>query len=689
MMASVPGSLGAVLGGLVLLVVILVPTGLSILRLVETLLRHRFSLSPVERVVLAFYAAGTLFFLLASIPLSIYGTVLVATVLILGTAYYAYLLARHRAAGWRSALAVARQPAMILLVAGFLGLLVLEVAPVWNHPFPNAWDGSATALWTNLILRQGTIPSSLQPFSGAPVVYPMGAAVWMTLPVVVLGWSVVQVPVLLPPLFLSFTVPATYTWGERWSRGTSSSSTAIGLLFAAFFGLVAGFPRLYTGGWYDFTLALPLLLLTIGWLPGWSRGERPRWNAVAGLGLTYGALTALSVTAGEMATVLLLAFVLLCHRGTLRDLSTRLAQIAVIVVFQLAFISRSLWAWAGTPSAAYVPSSYYGPLDLRLVEGELDPFVPWKGKLSPIPLASLELQILLGVGLVLAIVWVVRPPREDRPSVGPALSPLLLTGTGVSFVVTGLLLFTDLPGAFWVRLGSVTNLDQSSMVLFLFFTGLALLPLVSLIPALRRSNATSFPTRSAHPDEAPARRTAQGSPWPRFGGARLRTILVVTLLVVPLAVGAVTTVTAAPGYIESNVGKTSNVTAADIAALEWAGSHLPACSVVLVAPGSAAQFLPEYATVHLAFPMNPVPTNGSYGIAVANLTGGVYSSETRAALIALGVTEVFVTGQTSVSFLPFLPKPLESSPDFSGLWASGDAEIFGFLPILATSHCPG
>src|SRR5208282_1411135 len=43
-------------------------------------------------------------------------------------------------------------------------------------------------------------------------------------------------------------------------------------------------------------------------------------------------------------------------------------------------------------------------------------------------------------------------------------------------------------------------------------------------------------------------------------------------------------------------------------------------SAVLVAPGSAGQFLPEYATVHLVFPMNPVRQSWLYAVAVCNLT---------------------------------------------------------------------
>jgi len=121
--------------------------------------------------------------------------------------------------------------------------------------------------------------------------------------------------------------------------------------------------------------------------------------------------------------------------------------------------------------------------------------------------------------------------------------------------------------------------------------------------------------------------------------------------------------------------------------MEWIGSHLPSCSSVLVAPGSSGQFLPEYSNVHLVFPMNPVPTNQAYVIAISNLTAGEYSSTTQSALQSLGVTEIFVTGQTSVSYPSFVGTPLLVSPDFSSLFSSGDARVFSFVPEVNQTGC--
>lgn len=678
-----------VLGGSILLALILTPTGLALLRFLELLLHYRLPLNPVERVLIAFYSTGFLFFVLASIPWSAYGLGLTVVTLGLGTSLYTCWLWRDGMRRlWATFQSVAR-PEVVLVVAGTLGLFLFEILPVWNLQFPNSWDGSVTALWTSLIIRHGTVPTSLEPFSNAPVIYPMGTSVWMTLPVMVFGWSVVQTPVLLPPLFLSLTIPAAYSWGWRWTGRFPEYRIAAGLLFTVFFGLVASWPRLYSGGSYDFALALPLLLVTIGFLPEWAEGHGLEWPTTVGLGLAGAILVSLSLAAGEEFVILGLAYaVAQCRRGA-RQLCVRLLQLLVIVGFEMVSIVRSLWGWLHSYGSAYSPGNQYGALDFRLVQGELNPFVLWKYKVSPFLPVSVGLQILLGVGLLLSIWYeVVTRKRTVPPSFETTMSRFLLTGTAAALLLTVVLVLTDLPGAWSSAMRTVTNLDQSSIILFIFFAAIALFPLMvagfALSSVSREKAVSAPPARPVVSSHTPPRGDARS--WLEV--AKWRVWLVAILIVIPIGLGATATVVQGPNFLSENAKKTSNVTTGDVAVLEWAGAELPQCSTVLVAPGSAAQFLPEYVTVRLDFPMNPVPQNQSYQTAVTDLTSGFYTNTTRAALVDLGVTEVFVTGQTSVSFAPFLPQPLEASSDFTLLDRSGDALIFGFLPVMATTDCP-
>jgi hypothetical protein len=663
-----------------LIALAVLPLGFVILRGTEWVLRHRFSLSHVERAVFALYAAGGALFLLASIPFPLYDLASVTSVLTGGAVLYIVVALRERGQSLHAAIRWVTSPLGGSLLLGTLGLLAFEITPIAAHPFPNAWDGSSTALWMNLTLRNGTLPTSLQPFASAPVVYPMATTVWMTLPVLILGWSVVQTPVWLPPLFLALTIPSAYCWGARWGARSSISGSSVGLLFAAFFGVLASWPRFYTGGSYDFAFALPLFLVAVGLLPSFVRTERASVAQLLGFGLLAGVISSLSLAAGEALLFLLLVYSILTWWRRRRAFIVWLGRFAIAVAIEVLFSLRSLVAWATNGRPGYAPPAVYGGLTPRLVQGELDPLVPWKFKMSPFPWLSLELQVLLVAGLGICVFVLLFRKKRLRSLSLSRFAVDLLTGTTAMFALTGVLLVAALPGPQAADLRSVTNLDQSSILLFVFFEAVCAFPLVVALTQL--TVGSSFPT---HPDPTPATSSPKHHfesrrPITKVGFSPIIGALAVLVLLIPLASGVGFTLADGPGYIQQNVGKTSNVTAGDVAAMEWMGGHLPACSSVLVAPGSAGQFLPEFSSVHLVFPMNPVPESGPYSVVVSNLTGGIYNSVTRIALKELGVTEIFVTGQTSVSYPPFVAAPLLTSPDFSMLFGSGDASILSFVP---------
>ncbi len=492
---------------------------------------------------------------------------------------------------------------------------------------------------------------------------------------------------LLPPLFLCLTVPAAYSWGARWGARTPALGTGVGLLFAAFFGLVASWPRFYTGGSYDLAFALPLFLLALGLLPTFVRSKRVTGSQLVGFGLLAGVLTSLSLAAGEGLLVVLLTFGIVTNLRSVRTLATWLGRTACVAIFEVAFTIRSLIAWITYGQPGFAPATVFGGLNSRLLQGELDPFVPGKPKLSPFPWISLELQVLL-VASVILTVWVLRTATTSafRASLSQ-LAADLSTGTAALCLLTGALLLSALPGPEASSLRSFTNLDQSSILLFVFFGALSTFPLVMALSWLTSGKETSVhstPNTSIHRPILTLNR--KGSRTAGTSPVIVGTVAIL-VLVVPLCAGAVFTVAQGPGFIQTNVGKTSNVSADDVSAMAWIGAHLQPCSTVLVAPGSAGQFLPEYANVHVALPMNPVPKSPPYWTAVSNLTAGEYSFVTRNALENLSITEVLVTGQTSVSYLPFSATPLLGSTDFSLLFEAGDAYVFEFIPVAHSLDC--
>jgi hypothetical protein len=674
---------------LVVLFLVLLPLGAALLRLGEWLAGRRFSLLITERIILSFFASGGLLYVCASIPLPIYGLPLVVGLLVAGALACLALVSHDHAKDLGAALRVLLSWPMLAVGLGTLGLLALEISS-GSLLLPNGVDGAVHSLFVNLILRNHSIPSTLDPFAADGVIYPLGAPVWMTLPVLLFGWPIVAAPIFLPPLFACLSVAAGFSLGERLSPDLRSRTPWVGLLFAAFFGLIASWPRLYVGGSYDFIFALPLFVVALGLLRAWASTGPTSWRSSLALGLFLGYATALSAAVGVALMLLLGGWILAFHRVPRQSVGSAMLRLLGAVGIAAIFVVRSIVgvvAWFDYPGHVLTPtgSAPYAPLVTHSVYNlgltQIDPFGLFRWKVSPISSLSVELEVLLVVGIALSIFLLLRP----QSALGRYLSTDLVRWVGLSTLIllaetSALLALGTLNGSV-SGIQSVTNLWETSVLLFFFYQLIAVLPLVAMTNSLRGSSGVS--RASASP---PPRLPAVGRRPIRAGVSGWRAVTVVVLLVA-LGTGGGATVVAVPGYLHSYLLTQANATSSDVAALEWAPAHLPSCSRVLVAPGSAAQFLPEYAVVNVIYPTFPYPTNLSYSTIVTDLTAGNYSNTTRAALTELGVTEIFATGQTTNAFLPFDVRPLENSSDFTVLFAQGDATILVFLPEVVISGC--
>lgn len=675
------------------LLVAFVPTGALLLRLAERLLGRPLPLQTVERTILSFYVAGALLFILASVPVPIYGSWLVVGVLALGAAGYGWLVYRERGSGPRSALAFVRTSPGALLVALTVGLLAVEVAGAVPLVIGNTLDGSIHSLFVLLLLRNHTLPWTLSPYASVGVTYPQGAPVWMSAPVVLFGWPIVWAPIYLPPIFLALSAPAGFCLGSRLAQGVRGVSASwAGLLCASFFALVANWPRLWIGGSFDFAFGLGLFLVLIGLIVTFARASPPRWGEVVAFAALVGIEFSLSLMLGAAAVLLLAAYILFFQLGRGSIVARWFPRWLTVVAISAGFLTRSLVGiavWFSYPghvlTAAgqppYAPSQTLPTLSYRYSSMELNPFVLFKPKLSPFPWVSLEVAILLGAGLVLGLMVVVSRTAERRSGLPRDLVAIVFVGTLTMALMTAAILIGDATtGASGIL--TVSNPDEASAALFLFYELLAVIPLLAA--------AAWLADASRRPSTVPAR-VASSSPRTfrsAHRGARVAVaVLVGLVLIVPLGTGLATTAVEVSGYITTHIEQLANVTPRDLVALEWAGVNLPPCSRVLVAPGSVGQYLPEFATLSVVFPAFPSPANLSYYLVNEDLVAGNFTNSTEAALVELGVTEVLVSGQNSVSYLPFQLAPLLASPDFDVLEQSGDVTILEFLPGTAGSGC--
>lgn len=684
--------------GLILLALALLPLGAVVVRLGERLVGRKTACSVPERLLVSLYAAVALLIAVALLPVPLFYGPLIVVLLVLGLAILLVLWARE---GWRpprALFAFASSAPGLLLGLGTLALLVYEVTIAGSPPLPNAFDGASQSLFVQLLLRNHMVAWTLQPYAAAGVVYPQGTAVVLSLPALFWGWPVVALPAVVPLLFLSLSVPAAYCWGERWVGFGTRAGVRAGLVLAAFFGLVASWPRFAVGGSYDLTLAFPLTFLILGWMVPLVERSRWTWAETLAVGLLVATVGVLSAAAGETVLVVLLVALLVLPRPRWRALTDVVPRFLLVVLVVGLFSLRSIAGmvvWFSYPghvlsaagSPPYHPPAPLVPLSIsyRGVTGALDPFILWKAKLSPFPYLSLEIAILLALGL-LVLVSQYFPGSASPKWLSHRYARWTSVYVGATFGATLLLVLAESPISTLVGLESIASLSEESLFLFVGFQLIAAVPLLVAADHL----AMWLPTRSTdartpvtHSNEAtpPARRDRPRRLSP------LMAIVAVLVLVVPLGSGLGFTLADGPSFLRTQSAQMGDASAADLAALAWAGANLPACSRVLVPPGSVGLFLPAYGDLQLVFPMIPTPYNLSYNTSVVALTSGVYNSSVRTALLSLGVTEVFVTGRTSATYAPFQAKPLLESSDFSVEYSNDDAYVFGFLPGLSATGC--
>lgn len=438
-------------------------------------------------------------------------------------------------------------------------------------------------------------------------------------------------------------------------------------------------------------------MVLIGGLPSWL-GSSPRpWGEVVGLGVLLGISTSLSVAIGEAIVLLMVAFLLVRRPWRSGTFKAWIARIVLATGVGVLFLVRSLVGiitWFSYPghvltesgNLPYAPLASAPAVTWGSLLGQLDPFVLGEPKISPVPFLDAEIVLLLLAGFGLAWAgW--GPGREKlRRWLPDSLWMPAVTGAVALFLMTLGLMGAMASGSPLAGISAVSSVIESSIFLFMFYQVIAILPLcaaASYLEQLRSASAEGPSQPEPSVIAKVGRRTQHGTRLDR----RAVTIGLALVLALPLASGLVVTVGPLPSYLHSETTTLADVTDDDLNALAWAGSHLPACSSILIAPGSAAQFLPAYGTFRVVYPMNPAPRNLSYFIAVEDLSSGVYSGGTRSALLSLGITDVFVTGASTRLNLPFQMAPLRGSSDFTPLVVSGDAAIFAFVPGEVSTGC--
>jgi hypothetical protein len=636
------------------------------------------ALRPIERGIIDLYLGGGLLFGLAALPVPIFtsATPIVAVALAL-----VGLVVVAAARGFRSTATLlthelaplARPPALIAIGSAAL-LFLVELATALAAPTGNTFDSSVLAFFVARLGVAHTIPLSYLPSVAIGNPYPQGTTVWLFSAQSLFGLPPARTSLYVTPLFLGLAPLAAFTVGDRLLGGPRA-----GAVLAVSFAFVSSWTRLLVAGSNDFVLAFPLVLWLFARTGAWAGPRVPGWRAALGFGAIAGVAASLN-PAGPFwlfATLLVLGalarpafggrsvawfgrWVVAAAAGALAALPSLYEEIAG---------GHGLFA-SGGPAGLVAPPA--GPVGLSLGQfvGLVDPFLfrandVW---LSPFPIVRGELALLLVAGAALLLVPVMA--GRLRPTL-QGFRPFALAGVVGAIALLGLgLLASVLPAL--ARPLELTSFAETSILLFALYGAIAALPLIVLVD---RTGLDGMEGGADPPDRTGGKPLARPPTLRRRWAQASLALGVAFLLLVP---GVVLTGTSLPGYELGLYRSFGNVSTGDFDLLVWGGSHLPAGARVLVAPGSAAEFLLGYAPdIVLLYPMvDGVYVNASYRTVIDELTNGTLAPAGLAALAELDVGYIAVTERNSALDPPLLPQPLLADPDYGTAFHEADAYLF-------------
>jgi len=648
---------------------------------------------PVERFLLDLFLGGAVLYLLAAVPIGgfvapvVLGLPVVATLALVGLGVIDRKGFRQAIDRWSPRLL---RFGPLLAVGTAAGLFAVELGAAAGAATGNTYDSTLLATYTALLLQHGSIPLTFRPSADVMILYPQGTTVWLGTAQLFFGLPAARTSLLVTPGFLALAPLGGYVLGRR-LIGTDAGGVAVALVL----GWLGPGTRALVGGSNDFAMAFPLVLLLAAQSTVAMSRERVRWGDAVGLGLLIGYSAAINPVGAEWLLPALLGMGLIGTPRARREAVAWVGRWAVTAGASLVAVIPSLYVLAlGLRSPGFVPGAAASPspqpvgISWPQWIGSIDPFL-WKPndvELAPIPAIRAELVVLLLAGTALLILV------PSASAIGTYLGRFRRWVAAAYAGTVGwlLLLFAGhagVPGA--TGLAQLSSGAELSLWVFTVYAVVASLPLVLLLERLAaRSRPGPGPPGSGSGVEggAPRPRPGRGVPVPRSAWGPL---LVALVLVVP---GVVLTPTQLPPVLTTLYHDFGNVSAGDFALFDCAGAHLPAGSRVLVAPGSAAEFLPGYVPgIVLLYPLLPgwPWINASYSLLVSSLTNATMRPGFLPALESLRVEYIAVTGVSTTLWPAFSPAPLlADASQFPVVFHSGDAYLFATTPAALPFPCP-
>jgi len=295
----------------------------------------------IQIFTLDVYLGGMVIYLLATLPFQLFSYVIVLglTLLCFFLCLFVHfdLFRQHRKLNLIKSAFSGNKAKVVdysLVFSMFLFLLLFNIGSLSELTFGGAFDESTHALKVQVILENGQIPLTLQPYLPEGIIYPAASHVLCAYAVQMLNLTVPSSVFYVTLLFKAFSVFGAYFLGKEVD---SRREFALSLCFV--FTFVSSWPLYVVWGSNPFIIGFPLFLVNLGLLFHFARVEKNSWGELVVVGLLFGYDGSLIVS--YIQTLTLMVFIILLYwlirRRTLRQ--RKLCEFLVIIASAILVLS--------------------------------------------------------------------------------------------------------------------------------------------------------------------------------------------------------------------------------------------------------------------------------------------------------------------------------------------------------------
>ncbi len=585
------------------------------LRIVFLRKRTLFSdLDFLQILILDIYLGGAILYLFAIFPVGLFNKVIVFAIPLFGFVFSFFV--HSKAIGQLTKLDkvktfLTEKKWMIfdcLFVFAMVALfLFIDLSSSSTLVFGSAFDESAHSLKVEVILENGHIPLTLQPYVGEGIIYPQGSHVIFAFAYYILNIEVPKAVFYITIFFKALSVLGAYFLGKKLS---SSRTYYLGLSFI--FTFISSWPLFVSWGGNPFLVGFPLFLVNLGLFFSLLRTQgKSNFAELVALGLLFGYGGALIISYLQTLIVIALFVVVFWliqkHCLIRRKFLECLLIISVSLLPLSPFLFR-FFAFYGYPGHNIgVPTDFVSYPQQQFIVAQA---LTWAFEnLSPHFLLRLLMLFIIG-GLAI-LLWKTKNYKDVKPTVAFA-GAIFLSANILSFI--SFFLSRDFEIISWGHQGIILMISVNILIAVFYFKLLKFLQncsLTKLFKAFSKNLLITF-------------------------------LLAVTLLASTTIPFLYYRATEDCAILNSSYRSFAVTTQDDYALIEWMKENVSSNSVILVSPYEPGLFIPSVSHHRIVFPYSASGFTRSYQTLINLIQNNVLNETAYDLMFNLSISHVYV-----------------------------------------------